>query len=60
MMGHREKMVGGDEFDLLPRRARRVMRAKRGEIKGIKRKYNKRVRYIAKRRSQATSEDHEI
>lgn len=45
MMGHRAKLVGGDEYDALTR-ARRLYRFRPGEIKRIKRKFHKRMRRI--------------
>lgn len=50
MMGHREKMSGGDEFDCLSRKARRVhICLKRpGVCKSIKAKFNRRVRKNAR------------
>lgn len=50
MMGHREKMAGGDEFDCLSRRARRVhiCLKRAGVCKKIKAKFNRRVRKIAR------------
>ncbi len=49
MMGHREPMKDGDELDALSSRmSRRVNCFSRGQIRKIKRKFNKRVRKDAK------------
>lgn len=42
-MGHREKLKGGDEYDLLTR-ARRFYHSKKGVLKKVKRKFWKRQR----------------
>ena len=47
MMGHREKLKGGDEFDALTG-WRRFLHWKPGTRKHIKRKVNKRIRREAK------------
>lgn len=44
MMGHREKLVGGAEFDALRHRSKRVHAWRPGERQAIKRRYWKRVR----------------
>jgi hypothetical protein len=49
MMGHREKLVGGDEVDAFSRRARRMLRWRPGVRQWIKRKFNKRVRAAGNR-----------
>lgn len=56
MMGHREKMVGGAEYDALSPRARKIICFKRGEIRKCKRKFNKRIRYIARRDADVQAE----
>lgn len=43
MMGHKEKLKGGDEYDYLTR-ARRYFHHKAGQIRKIKRKFWKRQR----------------
>jgi len=48
VMGHREKLVSGDEYDALTR-GRSFYSYKAGTVKAIKRKFNKRVRRKAKR-----------
>ena len=48
MMGHREKMVSGDEYDGLTG-CKRYLRWKSGERKRIKRRFWKRQRRIAKK-----------
>ena len=47
MMGHREKMIDGSEYDLLTK-SRKYLRPGRGIPVLIKRKFNKRVRRIAR------------
>jgi len=49
MIGHREKLVGGDEVDAISRRARRLLRWRPGVRQWIKREFNKRVRAARKR-----------
>ena len=51
MMGHREKMVGGAEYDCLRHHAKRYYKWKPGERKDIKRKFSRRVRRTGKRLS---------
>ncbi len=49
MMGHREPLKDGDEYDALSSRlSRRVNCFSRGRIRKIKRKFSKRVRRNAK------------
>lgn len=48
MMGHRERMIDGDEFDALTR-WKRILRWRGGERKKMKRKFNKRIRRKVKR-----------
>ncbi len=49
MMGHREPLKDGDEYDALSSRlSRRVNCFSRGRIRKIKRKFNKRVRKDAR------------
>ena len=43
MMGHRERLKGGDEYDAFTK-WRRCLHWRSGEIKKIKRGYHKRVR----------------
>ena len=47
VMGHREKLISGDEYDVLTQ-WRRVHAYKAGTVKAIKRKFNKRTRRQAK------------
>ncbi len=44
MIGHREKLIDGDERDVTSRRARRVVRLRRGEAPAVKRRMTKRAR----------------
>jgi hypothetical protein len=44
MMGHRQRLIDGDEFDTLTRGGRRVHKFRSGVRKHIKRKVNKRAR----------------
>lgn len=50
MMGHREKIKGGDEYDALHRRSRRIVVGldRPGVIKKAKKRFNRRVRKDAK------------
>lgn len=48
MMGHRAKLIDGDEYDALTK-ARKFYGHKAGTIKRIKRKFNKRMRSLWKR-----------
>jgi hypothetical protein len=57
MMGHREKMVSGDEFDAFSRKARAVLSFRPGERKAIKRKFWKRQRADSNLRVR---NDHEV
>ncbi len=54
MMGHREKMRGGDEYDSFSRYARRVVVGldKPGVVKKNKKKFNRRVRKQARTQTQ--------
>lgn len=54
MMGHREKLSGGDEWDALSHRAKRFYFWRAGMRKLAKRKFNKRIRRLAKVAVQAT------
>ena len=45
MMGHRQRIVDGDEFDTLTRGGRRVHKFRAGVRKHIKRRVNKRTRH---------------
>ena len=47
MMGHREPLKSGDEWDYLTR-ARRFFGSYRGKLKKIKRGFNKRIRKAAR------------
>jgi len=49
MMGHREKLKGGDEYDLLRRGSRRVNPHRAGQVSALKRQFNKRQRRNARR-----------
>ena len=51
MMGTKEKLRGGDEYDFLTR-ARRWYVKRRGEVKRVKRRFWKRVRKLTKRQIQ--------
>lgn len=53
MMGHREKMKGGDEWDDLTKRGRYYTRRAGTSIRWVKRKFNKRIRRNAKDDTQA-------
>jgi hypothetical protein len=44
MMGHRQRLVSGDEVDALTRRGKRVHRWRSGQRVAMKRKANKRAR----------------
>lgn len=48
MMGHRDRLIDGDEYDALTRGGRRVHRWRSGERRRIKRKVNKRIRCLYK------------
>jgi hypothetical protein len=48
MMGHREPLISGDEWDYLTRKGRRIVSARSGQISRIKRAFNKRVRKTAR------------
>lgn len=47
MMGNKG-MVGGDEYEALSRKSRRLINWKKGEIAKIKRKFWKRARKLGK------------
>ena len=49
MMGTRERLIGGDEYDALRHRARRYISFKPGTIRIIKAKFWRRVRKITRR-----------
>ena len=49
VMGHREQLKGGDEYDVLTQ-ARKYYGFKPGSVKLVKRKFNKRVRREAKQK----------
>jgi hypothetical protein len=44
MMGHREHLSGGDEFDAFSPTWRRMLNWRRGELKKVKRTFAKRAR----------------
>lgn len=44
MMGHREKMKSGDEYDALTMKGKRVHGFRARQRASIKRKFNKRIR----------------
>ncbi len=46
MMGHREPMKGGGEYDALSHRAKRFYGWRAGVRKWLKRKFNKRIRRV--------------
>ncbi len=48
MMGHRERLKGGQEYEALSHRYRRVVNLGAGLVKESKRTFNKRVRKSAK------------
>lgn len=48
-MGHREKMINGDEIDALCRHARQLYKPPAGVVSGVKKRFNRRVRRLAKR-----------
>lgn len=48
MMGHRERLISGAEYDYLIRRGRRLARPKVGRFTRMKRAFNKRVRRAAR------------
>ncbi|MGJ2408931.1 hypothetical protein ACR8FJ_22470 [Salmonella enterica subsp. enterica serovar Paratyphi A] len=58
MMGHREKMKGGDEYDAFSRRARRIVVGidRPGVTKRMKQKFNQRVRKLARLAVQSGDE----
>lgn len=47
MLGNRGA-VGGDEFDAFSRRARKMLKWKRGQLRAIKRRFSKRLRKTGK------------
>ena len=52
MMGHREKLKGGDEFDALTKTGRRYVRFRAGEAKAVKVKFSRRTRRAAKQQAR--------
>jgi hypothetical protein len=44
MMGHREELRGGDEFDALCRRTKRLLHWRPGVRRTLKRQFSKRIR----------------
>jgi len=48
MMGRRQTLRGGDEWDVASRKARRIVPMGRGVIKQVKRRMNKRARQEAR------------
>lgn len=59
MMGHREKMRGGDEFDALHRKSRRIVVGldRPGIVRKAKQKFNRRVRKEAKAKAVRSISD---
>jgi hypothetical protein len=59
MMGHREKMKSGEEYDMLCRRSRNLLHHRAGRAKDAKRTFSRRMRKITNRqeRSVALLED---
>jgi len=55
-MGHREKLKGGDEYDLLTR-ARRFYHSKKGVLKKVKRKFWKRQRAEVRDHMKESTDD---
>jgi hypothetical protein len=49
MMGRRERLIDGDEWDALTRGGRRVHRFRAGSRARVKRKFNKRSRQSARK-----------
>ena len=47
-MGHKEKFSDGDEWDALSKSSRRIFIWKPGQVRKIKRKFNKRIRKLWK------------
>lgn len=56
MMGHREKLRGGSEYDFLTR-ARRYYAKRAGKIRWWKRNFSKRVRRDAKEEALREARD---
>lgn len=52
MMGHREPLRSGDEYDYLTKQGRRVIRPKAGKFSRVKRAFNRRVRKTARLAAQ--------
>ena len=50
MMGHREKLKGGDEWDAFSRYVRSIMHWRPGAVRRIKRRFHKRVRRLWRQR----------
>ena len=57
MMGHREALRGGVEWDYLTR-ARRYFFKRAGKFTAVKRRFNKRVRKVARLTSRPTGYGH--
>lgn len=51
MMGHRDRLIGGQEWDAFSWRARRVVHLGRKVLRHTKVKFNRRARKEAKRES---------
>ena len=51
MMGHREELRSGDEFDAITRGGRSVHRFRAGQRRWVKRKLSRRTRHAAKLQS---------
>lgn len=52
MMGHREKMKSGDEFDALTKTGRRVFLNRAGRARRIKKGFTRRTRRAAKQQAR--------
>ena len=48
MMGHRESLHGGFEWDALSHRGKRIYAWRPGQRKQAKRRFNRRIRRLAK------------
>ncbi len=60
MMGHREKLKGGDEWDVVSPRARKILcyTSHAGICKAIKKKMNRRARKNARREITRIAQKH--
>lgn len=52
MMGHRERLKGGDEYDALTKTGRRYLRFRPGEAKAAKARFARRTRRAAKQQAR--------